>query len=161
MTKIAITTANLDWFDKLILNQIQQNADRTHAEIGGAVGLSASAVRRRWQRLKDAGVLQSQIAIIDVDPFGVTLIVDLCFSDETPELYAEFDRQMNALDVVQQSYHVAGDTDYVLVVHGPSLQWYEEWSKRIFMSDPYIKRYSSRVVWSRKKFSPAVIFEDD
>ncbi len=146
----------LDNFDELILHQIQNNSDQTHAQIGKQIGLSSSAVRRRLQRLKDRGVVECQIAILDPDKFGVTLIIELCFSNETPQMYADFDKQMASLQAVQQSYHVAGDTDYVLVVHGPSLQWYEEWSKRTFMSDPNIRRYSSRVVWSRKKFSPSV-----
>ncbi len=161
MKNNATHTANLDKFDKLILGLIQRNVDRTHAEIGKLIGLSASAVRRRLQRLKDANFIETQIAVVDVDKFGVTLIIDLCFVNETPEVYTDFDKHMQSMDAVQQSYHVAGDTDYVLVVHGPSLQWYEEWSKQVLMSDPHIQRYSSRVVWSRKKFSPTVTLLDD
>lgn len=161
MTNIATSHDALDDFDRKILDEIQHDASRTNAEIGEEVGLSASAVRRRIQRLKKQGVLKTVIGTVDPDRFGVTLIVDLCFSAETPELYDNFDKQIRDLDAVQQSYHVAGDTDYVLVIHGPSVQWYETWSKRILMSNPQIKRFSSRVVWSRKKFDPAVRFGGD
>lgn len=159
MAKIAGNHDILDDFDRRILSEVQQNANRTNAEIGNVVGLSASAVRRRLQRLKKHGIIQAIVGTVDPDQFGVTLIVDLCFSAETPELYDAFDEQIRGLDAVQQSYHVAGDTDYVLVIHGPSVQWYENWSKQVLMSNPHIKRYSSRVVWSRKKFEPAVMFE--
>lgn len=158
MAKFVEQAVELDKFDCEILNLVQRNAERTHAEIGNQVGLSTSAVRRRIQRLKDAAILGPEIALVDVDQFGVTLVVDVTFNAETPELYAAFDQLMTELSEVQQSYHVAGDTDYVLVVHAPSLQWYEEWSKQTLMSHPDIKRASSRVVWSRKKFVPSVRF---
>ena len=55
-----------------------------------------------------------------------------------------------------QSYHVSGATDYILIVQGPSLQWYEDWAKENIMSIGAIQRHDTAVVWSCKKFETAL-----
>ena len=155
MTKFAISP-DLDSFDLGILAAVQADNQLTHAQIGAQAGLSASAVRRRLAVLRASGVIRRDCALLDPDAFGVTLIVDISFGEETPEQYAAFDAQMRSLAPVQFSYHVAGETDYVLIVHGPSLKWYEEWAKEVLMSNPVIRRYSTRVAWSYKKFDPTI-----
>ncbi len=147
---------NLDDLDVKILGVVQKKSNQTHAQIGAIVGLSSSAVRRRLERLKRDDVIQAEIMIVDADRFGVTIIADVEFQYETPEIYKDFEKQMDAETAVQQCYYVAGDTDYLVVIHGRSLKWYEEWSRDVFMANPNIRRYSSRVVWSRKKFAPEV-----
>ena len=158
MMNFATTTDPLDLFDRKILTLVQGNCDATHGEIGNLVGLSGSAVRRRLKRLKDVGVIQKSIAVLDPDQFGVTVIVELNFKNETPQIYDEFDRQMQRSPEVQQSYYIAGESDYMLVVYAPTLQRYEEWAKSVLMGNQNIQRYSTRVVWSRKKFEPIIEF---
>ncbi|MEO0440937.1 MAG: Lrp/AsnC family transcriptional regulator [Pseudomonadota bacterium] len=160
MTNFVTTSDQLDVFDHRILSLVQNNSDATHSEIGALVGLSGSAVRRRLKRMKGLGVIQKSIAVLDPDQFGVTVIVELNFKNETPQIYEDFDRQMLLTPEVQQSYYVAGSSDYMLVVHAPTLQRYEEWAKSALMSNENIERYNTRVVWSRKKFGPFIKFPE-
>ena len=146
----------LDDFDRRILNLAQANNQRTHADIGNEIGLSTSSVRRRLARLRADGIIVRDAARLDADAHGVTLIVSVSFREEAPQTYSAFDTQMRSEAPVKQSYHVAGDEDYILIVHGPSLKWYEEWSKRVLMSNAAIRRYSSTVVWTCKKFETAI-----
>lgn len=157
MAKIAtLSMPDLDEFDRKILMAMQRNNQASHASIGEGVGLSASAVRRRLSVMRQRGVIHRDMTVMHPDFHGVTLIVSLSFSDESPELYEAFDAQMAQTPEVQQSFHVAGDEDYVLIVHGPNLRWYEDWSKKTFMANPAIRRYSTKVVWSCKKYDPAM-----
>ncbi|MEM7707241.1 MAG: Lrp/AsnC family transcriptional regulator [Pseudomonadota bacterium] len=148
--------ADMDDFDHKILSLIQQNNLLTHNQIGEHIGLSPSAVRRRLGELRKRGVVIADVARVHPDDFGVTLIVTVSFGEETPATYDEFDRQMRDLAPVKQSYHVAGSNDYVVIVHGPSLRWFEQWGRDVFMSNPAIRRYSTSVVWSCKKFETAI-----
>lgn len=143
-------------FDRRILALVQANNQRTHAEIGAEIGLSTSSVRRRLAKLRDEGVIVADIAQLDADAHGVTLIVSVSFREESPETYDQFDQHMRAERPVKQCYHVAGEDDYMLVVHGPSLSWYEDWSKQVLMANSAIRRYSTTVVWSCKKFDTAI-----
>ena len=146
----------LDDFDRRILELVQQDNQLTHARIGEAVGLSASAVRRRLKELREAKVIERDVAILRADGVGVRLVVTLSFQNESVEVFDAFDRQMRETPEVLQAYHVSGPMDYVLIVQGPSVQWYEEWGKRTLMTNPNIRRYDTHVVWSCKKFETAL-----
>ena len=150
-----LRSAEMDDFDKRILRLVQQNNQMTHAEIGEAVGLSGSAVRRRLKLLRASGVIAADVSILRLDA-GVRFIVSVSFGEESVEACAAFDEQMRAAPEVAQCYHVSGAEDYMVIVHGPSVEWYEAWSKQVFMNNPAVRRYDTRVVWDCKKFSTAV-----
>ena len=156
MNNFATSSHGLDRADLKILAIIQTNNQLSHAEIGERVGLSTSAVRRRIRAMENNGTIVGNIALLDPEFFGVTLIVELAFTTETKESYRNLDALIASSAYIQQSYHVAGDIDYVLIVHGPSLRWYEEWVGEHFTDDPNIRRVNTRVVWSRRKFKPAI-----
>ena len=156
----ASSLANLDRADRDILRIVQKDNQLTHAAIGEEIGLSMSAVRRRLVALRDGGLISKDVSIINADSVGVTLIVQVSFGEDTCEGYQEFDAHIAKLPNVKQSYHVSGATDYVLIVQGPSLQWYEAWAKDSLMSIPAIQRHDTSVVWSCKKFETAILIED-
>jgi Lrp/AsnC family transcriptional regulator, leucine-responsive regulatory protein len=101
----------VDATDELILGLLQQNARQTFGEIGRTVGLSAPAVKRRIDRLEEAGVIR-----------GYTALVDHAYLGQSVEAFAELrfagstrvdDIEDIALDVpeVQAIFTVAGDPD--------------------------------------------------
>ena len=147
---------DLDSFDRRILGLVQHNNQMTHAQIGERVGLSASAVSRRLKAMRESGVIEKDVAILKQNDIGVRLIVSVSFENESPETFEAFDRQIGETPEILQGYHVSGTVDYILIVQGPSLSWYESWGKRAFMSNPDIRRYDTHVVWSCKKFETAV-----
>lgn len=154
-----ILGAELDAFDRHILSIVQQNSHQTHSEIGEKIGLSSSAVRRRLNALRDNNVIEKEVAILSQNATGVRLIITITFQNESIEAFDALDRQIRDTPEVLQGYHVSGPEDYILIVHGPSLSWYEDWSKQAFMSNPAIRRYDTRVVWSCKKFETAIPLE--
>jgi len=148
--------ATLDPFDRALLDLVQRDNQLTHAVLGEQVGLSASAVRRRLKVLRDTGVISRDVSILAPGQAGVTLITTLSFGEESVEAYDAFDQQILDTPEILQGYAVAGTDDYVLIITAPSLSWYEDWAKAAFMSNPAIRRYDTRVVWSCKKFDTAV-----
>ena len=56
---------DLDDFDRRLLNLVQSDAGQTAEQLAGDVGLSASAVQRRLKRLREAGVIIREAAILD------------------------------------------------------------------------------------------------
>lgn len=145
----------LDQFDRQILNLVQKNNQLTHGVIGERIGLSSSAVRRRLKLLRDGGVIDRDVAILSSAAPGVRLVVAISFQNEGVDIFDAFDRQMHGLPEVLQVYHVSGPVDYIVIVQGPSVEWYEDWGKQVFMSNPDIRRYDTHVVWSCKKFETA------
>ncbi len=146
----------MDELDQKILDIVQKNNQLTHADIGERVALSESSVRRRLKTLRATGVIARDVSILKSTGEGVRMIVTLSFERESPEVYEEFDRQIASYPEVLQAYHVSGSVDYILIVQGPCVEWYEDWSRMALMSNPNIQRYNTHVVWSCKKFETAI-----
>ena len=158
MTKIAKNAEYvLDEFDRAILALVQQDNQQSYTALGQQIGLSESATRRRLSALRKYKIIVQDVSLLHPDQHGITLIVQVSFLQDTTEIYVDFDQQMESLNNVRQSYHVSGTTDYILVVQGPSLQWYEDWAKQNIMTNSNISRHETSVVWSCKKFKTDVL----
>src|SRR3978361_696406 len=66
---------DLDKFDRMILAQVQQDASRSTSEIAELVGLSQTPCWRRLQRLKDAGYIRGQVALLDRRKIGLNALI--------------------------------------------------------------------------------------
>jgi len=64
--------AELDGIDEGIVALLREDARRSYQDIGRRVGLSAPAVKRRVDRLEEAGVIRGYTAVIDAAAFGWT-----------------------------------------------------------------------------------------
>uniref|UniRef100_UPI001FC9A565 Lrp/AsnC family transcriptional regulator n=1 Tax=Streptomyces bobili TaxID=67280 RepID=UPI001FC9A565 len=62
--------APFDELDRKILTALMANARTSFAEIGTAVGLSATAVKRRVDRLRDSGVITGFTATVQPSALG-------------------------------------------------------------------------------------------
>jgi len=62
--EVPVTSVGLDEVDRRIIGLLQRDGRRPYGAIAEVVGLSEAAVRRRVQRLRDAGVMQI-VAITD------------------------------------------------------------------------------------------------
>jgi Lrp/AsnC family transcriptional regulator, leucine-responsive regulatory protein len=144
----------LDQFDYDLLDLLQSDCQLTHSALGEKVNLSASAVRRRIERMRAEGVIEREVAVLGAAlRQGITVIVSLTFAQESPAIYDEFRRRMLALSEVTQCYSVAGSIDFFLIVAAKNPASYEQWGEQHLMSDSNIKRYESHVVWSEVKFT--------
>src|SRR5262249_37261804 len=71
----------LDEFDLAILEIVQRDCLTPQRTIGKAVHLSAAAVQRRLKRMREAGVIRENVAVVDprhVDrPITIVVAVEL------------------------------------------------------------------------------------
>jgi Lrp/AsnC family transcriptional regulator, leucine-responsive regulatory protein len=63
----------LDSLDQRIVMALEQNGRLSYEELGGKVGLSASAALRRVKRLEEAGVIAGYVALISAKKIGLGL----------------------------------------------------------------------------------------
>lgn len=152
MTKSAATP--LDGFDHAILAAVQRDNQQSHARIGEAVGLSASAVRRRLARLRASGVIEADVSVLSLDAGGLGFLVSVSFAREDPATVAAFRRQIQTDPAVSQAWSVSGETDFVLLVHAATSEAFEAWGHGALMANPAIARYSTALIFSRVKFAP-------
>jgi DNA-binding Lrp family transcriptional regulator len=154
----AAMPTELDAIDRKILALVQEDASRPADAIGGMVGLSASAVQRRLARLRETGVIEGEIAVVDPKALGrpLTMIVDVELERERPELLASFKRWIAAEPAVQQAWYVTGDGDYVLVVTACDVEEYDALMQRLVADNANVRSFRTRVSLATLKRGLAV-----
>ena len=142
----------LDELDHRLLDLLQRDATVTLAELGDAVGLSASAVQRRIVRYRKSGLMR-QIAVLDASVLpAVTLAaVWVTMERDTFRLHSAFRARMRSTPEVQQCYAVAGQWDYLVILVARSVAHYREVAERLFVDEGTVKRYETRLVFDTIK----------
>ena len=110
--------AHVDELDRKILAELQEDAEQSLDEIARKVGSSKTPVWNRIRRMREAGVIKRQTAILDPEELGL----EACFFVliRTSEHEAGWERRF--LDVVRrrpevlEAHRLAGDVDYILKV---------------------------------------------
>lgn len=138
----------MDALDQQILSELTADGRATYATIGGVVGLSAPAVKRRVDRLLDDGVIGHFTAVVDPTAlgWGIEALIDVyCQGRIAPgDLRAAWE----PIPEVVQASTVAGGADAVLRVRARDVAHLEETLERIRESAA-IERTESTIVLSR------------
>lgn len=148
----------LDAFDAQILNLLQENNQLTSNEMASRVNLSPASCLRRVRRLRDEGAIIADVSIVAPEAAGqnVTLIVMVSVERESLDLLDQFKRSVQRTPEVMQCYYVTGDFDFVLVITAADLTAYEAFTRRFFLENPNIRRFSTMVVMNRVKFTTTI-----
>jgi Lrp/AsnC family leucine-responsive transcriptional regulator len=143
----------LDAFDRKILINIQRNARMTVAELSDLVGLSPSACHRRLAALREGGVIQAEIAVIDPKAVGrrITMIVTVTLEREHSDVITEFKRACRETIEVMQCYYVTGQSDFVMILTAKSMEAYDAFVERFLFSNRNVRRFETMVVMDRVK----------
>jgi Lrp/AsnC family leucine-responsive transcriptional regulator len=148
----------LDAFDAQILNILQENNQITSAELASRIHLSQASCTRRIRRLRELGAIEADVAIVSPAAAGksLTMIVQVSVERERPDLLDAFNKSIRRTPEITQCYYVTGEVDFVLVVSAADLAEYEAFTKRFFLENPNVRRFSTMVVMNRVKFSTMV-----
>ena len=143
----------IDSFDLKILKLIQENNKITSEILAKEVGLSSSACQRRINSMRKEGIIEKDVSIINRKIIGrkITIVVQVLSDKEGVEYDEEFKKTMIEAPEVMQCYYVTGDYDYVLVATFKDMEEYEIFTKKYFLNNSNIKRFSSMVVMNRVK----------
>ncbi len=137
----------LDRFDRRLLDLVQRDAGQTAERLAEQIELSPSAIQRRLRRLREAGVIVRETAIIDPRSIGnpTFFVVSVQVQSERPELLAQLRSWLAAEEYVQQAFYVTGESDFVLIVTAPDTQTYEALMARMVRENPNVKRFTTNV----------------
>ncbi len=143
----------IDSIDRKILAVVQEDARQPAELIGQSVGLSASAVQRRLARLRDSGVIEAEIAVVDPRSVGrpLLMIVDVELERERPELLSQLKLWIRSEPAVQQAWYVTGDSDFVLIVTAADVDAYDALMQRLVTENTNVRRFRTRVALSTQK----------
>lgn len=135
----------LDETDEKILTELTNHARATFAEIGQQVNLSAPAVKRRVDRMLEAGVIRGFTTVVDRSALGwntEAFVQVYCHGTIAP---AELRRAWADIPEVVSAATVTGTSDAILHVLARDMQHLESALERIRTSAD-IERSESIVV---------------
>ena len=149
----------LDRKDARLLNALQRNARLTGEELGPLVHLSPAACNRRVARLRDAGLIEADVAIVSPERVGYvvqfTVLLSLR-SDRAPDAFERLKATMRERPEIVNAVSVAGRWDFVftLVARGP--ERYEELMSELRSQHPDLDGSEALVVLDRVKVGSAI-----
>ena len=153
MNEIAI-----DAMDLQILAQLQRDASLSNQDLAEAVHTSAPTCLRRIKRMRDAGLIERQIAILNPERLakslghGLCVIVEITLERQGAEELARFEARVLQDAAVQQCYQVSPGPDFVLVVHARDMPSYQALVQRLFTTDANVRNVKAFFSVKRGKF---------
>ncbi|RKN43878.1 Lrp/AsnC family transcriptional regulator [Streptomyces hoynatensis] len=144
MTRPAVI---LDELDRKIVAALVANARTSFAEIGAAIGLSAPAVKRRVDRMREAGIITGFTAIVLPAALGwrtEAYVEVYCDGAAPPRRLAEVVRDYPEITAAMT---VTGGADALLHIRAADIQHFEEVLERI-RAEPFIRKTVSQIVLS-------------
>ncbi|MHA7871110.1 MAG: Lrp/AsnC family transcriptional regulator [Hyphococcus sp.] len=153
----------LDRIDLKILNAVQQDCRIGADTLADMAGLSPSAVQRRLNKLREIGVIQKEVAVLDAEKVGrpLTVIAHVTLESEKMEGALSFRKAMQSLPEVVQCYFVTGDIDYVVIVSVQTMSEYADFQRKAFFDNPHIKYFGSYVSVETVKSTTSLPIRDE
>lgn len=150
----------LDRVDERIIASLGADARMSFAEIGGEVGLSPSAVKRRVDRLVDSGAVRGFTVVVEPRAIGWTTeaFIELyCRARTSP---GEIRDGLGGYPEITSACTVTGDADALVQVRARDTQHLEEVIERIG-AEPFVVRTKSTLVLSRLVDQPVLSGSSD
>ena len=145
----------LDEFDKRLLRAVQRDCRLSGDALADMVGLSPTACQRRLKRLRNAQVIEAEIAVVSPRAVGraLTLVVTLSLERERADIIDDFKRLLREAPEIMFGYYLTGEADFLMVVTARDMEDFEAFSRRVFYGSPHIKNFKTMVVIDRVKAS--------
>lgn len=119
--------AQLDELDRKILAELQEDSEQSLDEIARKVSSSKTPVWNRIKRMREAGVILRQTAILDPEALGL----EACFfvlirtAEHEADWQRKFLKVLQARPEVLEAHRLAGDIDYILKVRVKNARAYD------------------------------------
>lgn len=146
----------LDNNDIKILSLLQQNADRSSAEIAAKLNMSQSPCWRRINRLEQAGFIDRKVALLNREALGMDLVAFTTINLSTAgrKNMERFENAVLQLDEVIECYTMTGAWDYMLKIVVKDIRHYEQFARKRLLELPMIGEIHSHMAVTEIKNTP-------
>jgi len=138
----------MDQIDHQVISCLLEDGRATYAEIGQLVGLSAPAVKRRVDRLRETGAIRGFTAVVDPAALGWTTeayVEIYCKGTVSP---GSLRKSLAAVPEVVGACTVSGGADALLHMLASDIQQLERAIERV-RDEPNVDHTESIIVLSR------------
>jgi len=153
---------DIDETDLRLLDLLQADASLSNQTLAQRAHVSPPTCLRRIKRLRDAGLIERQVAILDTSRLaarlghGLDAVVEVSLDRQGQGEQDAFEARAVAEVQVQQCYRVSPGPDFVLIVHVADMPAYLALAQRLFTSDANVRNVKAFFSVKRAKFDPRV-----
>ena len=148
----------LDEASLRILDELQQNAELSNADLAERIGLSASPCWRRVADLKQSGVLRGAVSLVDPLKLGlaVNVFVHVTLKQQDKDSLEVFTRAIAMRPEVMECYLMSGEADFMLRVVIEDLIKYQTLLLECLTQIPGVASIRSSFALSQVKYTTAL-----
>lgn len=141
-------TVSLDTFDWRLVSALQDDASLTNAALAERIGLSASQVSRRRQRLEESGVITGYRALIAPGAVGlsVTVFVHVTLDTHSRDNARRFRDLVRLTPAVIEAHALTGEADYLVKLSVGTLKELSDVINEVFLPHDSVARVRSEIV---------------
>jgi DNA-binding Lrp family transcriptional regulator len=146
-SRIAHEMTQLDTLDWRLLDALQCDASLTNAALAEQIGLSASQVSRRRQRLEQEGVVRGYRAALDPAAVGLGVIVfiHVALDTHSRDNARRFRDLVRLTPAILEAHALTGEADYLLKVAVGDLKALARLVNEILMPHESVARVRSEI----------------
>ena len=154
---------DIDATDIKLLNAMQMDSSLSNQTLAKIAHISPPTCLRRVKRLKDAGLIEREVALLSPDKLahitgqGLTAIIEITLDHQADEQLSAFENRVVEDAAVQQCYRTSPGPDFVLIVHVTDMPEYLALGQRLFTSDANVRNVKAFFSVKRSKFEPKVL----
>ena len=148
-------TTELNSLDIKILDLLQQDASLTSQQIAERINLSQSPCWRRIQRLREEGLIERQVALLNREKLGMEVVVfaTVNLANQGRRYLEAFEEQVKHFPEVLECYTMAGSWDYMLKIVARDIRHYERFIREQLTDLEHIGEIHSHIAVTEIKNS--------
>ncbi len=150
----------LDAIDWRLLDALQRDASLSNQDLAAQVHVSPPTCLRRVRRLREAGLIEREVALLNPERVaqhlghGLQAIVEVSLERQEAAWLDAFEQRVAADDAVAQCWRVSPGPDFVLVVQVSDMPAYQALAQRLFTAEAQVRNVRAFCALKRVKFEP-------
>ena len=154
---------DIDATDIKLLSAMQEDSSLSNQALAKIAHISPPTCLRRVKRLKDAGLIEREVALLSPDKLahitgqGLIAIVEITLDRQGNEHLSAFEQRVIEDAAVQQCYRTSPGPDFVMIVHVTDMPAYLALSQRLFTGDANVRNVKAFFSIKRSKFEPKML----
>ncbi|MEW6982899.1 leucine-responsive transcriptional regulator Lrp [Colwelliaceae bacterium 6471] len=153
-----VNDKKLDRIDRNILVELQKNGRLSNVELSRRVGLSPTPCLERVKRLENENFISNYTATLNPHKLEAALLVfvEITLTKTSPDVFDDFSKAVQELDVVQECHLVSGNFDFLLKTRVSDMAAYRVLLGDTLLQLPAVSESRTYVVMEEVKSSNAI-----
>jgi len=153
-----IRMAQLDSKDIQLLALLQQDSQTSALDLSGMLGMSASQIGRRRQRLEAEGFITGYPSLLSAQKLGldVQAFIQVHTESQTGQTHKSIQKLTKSQPEIVAAWTLTGEADYIFRVFCADLAGLNSLIQNVLLPHPSIGRVQSQIVMDQMKDDTAL-----